>query len=150
MACNSPLRHRCDQLDIGAGFLYRRKGNTVRENDTEGVSCCSSAYTLQITGSEICDWKQGMHCRRGEEHLCDGSESNDKCLKWRLPIPSLRFEAVGSQEYSFDATWRPTRCDQAHCIIAIMANGQVVSHFSTLTELVRLSIDRHLKRSTFS
>ena len=150
MACNSPLRRSCPELNIGDGYLYRRRGTIVRINDSEGVSCRSSVYTVQITGSEISHWKQHANCPVLEESHCDGCESVEKHFKWRLPIPPLRLEAVGSQPYLFDARWNPTRCDQTHCVIAIMENCQVVNDFSTFSEKNRISINEYLKRSSFA
>jgi hypothetical protein len=148
MVCKSPLRFSCPQLDIGSGFLYRRRGTIVRENDSVGISCRSSVCTASILQCEISHWKMGKNCRATEKVLCDGSESEEKCFKWRLPIPPLRFAESSSPDYSFDARWNPVFCDQTHCVIAIHVNGQEVTHFAELTEDVRISLHVYLKRKS--
>jgi hypothetical protein len=146
MVCKSPLRIHCSKLDIGNGYLYRRKGTVVKKNDSIGVSCRSSVYTLQITQSEISHWRQGQ-CRGGEEEeLCDGKMSEEKCYTWNLPIALFRSADDEGEVCEFDPRWNPTSCDRTHCVIALRFRGEEVTDFSRLPENVRISLDQHLKK----
>jgi hypothetical protein len=145
MVCQSPLRFTCPQLDIASGYLYRRSGTIVRSDDEDGVSCRSSACTVQLVACEISHWKLGDGCRMDPKSFCDGRESKEKYFKWRLPIYPFRFEENITDKCVFEARRNAVGCDQTHCLIVLHVDGREIIDFSQLPEDLRIALNEYLK-----